>query len=206
MDKLMEIAKRLDVFFKVLQKIIKIAMIVIVCVLGFLINANVVNSNAIIASGFYSMDIGPITAKLAEGYSPVDNNMVLAYAWIGMGLAAITAIAVYYALGQVRNILQPMSEGRPFHPTISVNIRNIAYVSIVLGVVGNIGSYVKTLNTVKMIENMNLIEYVKNRGVQSIELNFNVDLTFLLVFFILLLMSYIFQYGEALQQQVDETL
>lgn len=98
-------------FFKVLQKIIKITIIVIVCVVGVLTIANIFNPNAIIANGFYSMDIGPLTIELAENYSPEDNNMVLAYAWIGIGLAAIAVITVYYAFGQVRKILQPMSEG-----------------------------------------------------------------------------------------------
>lgn len=206
MDKLIKTAKRLDTFFKVLQKIIKITMIVVVCVLGVLTIANIVNPDAIIANGFYSVDIGPITIKLTESYSPEDNNMVLAYAWIGVGLAAIAVVAVYYAFGQVRKILQPMSEGNPFHPTVSTNIRKVAYVSVVLGIVANVASYIEAFNAIKMIDSLNLLEYVKEGIIQSITANFNMDLTFLVVFFCLLLMSYIFRYGEELQQQVDETL
>ncbi|MBR3840469.1 MAG: DUF2975 domain-containing protein [Erysipelotrichales bacterium] len=206
MDKLMKTAKRLDTFFKVLQKIIKITMIVMVCVLGVLTVTNIVNPNAIIANGFYSVDIGPITINLAESYSPKDNNMVLTYAWMVVVLAAITGMAGYYALGQVRNILKPMSEGNPFHPTVSTNIRKIAYVSIIMGIVANVASFIETLNAVKVIEKLNLVEYVKDGSIQSITTNYNIDLTFLIVFFLLLLMSYIFRYGEELQQQVDETL
>ena len=206
MDKLMKTAKRLDTFFKVLQKIIKITMIVMVCVLGVLTVTNIVNPNAIIANGFYSVDIGPITINLAESYSPKDNNMVLTYAWMVVVLAAITGLAGYYALGQVRNILKPMSEGNPFHPTVSTNIRKIAYVSIIMGIVANVASFIETLNAVKVIEKLNLVEYVKDGSIQSITTNYNIDLTFLIVFFLLLLMSYIFRYGEELQQQVDETL
>ena len=206
MDKLTRTAKKLDTFFKVLQKIIKITMIVIVCVLGVLTVANIFNPNAIIANGQYSLDIGPITIMLAESYSPKDNNMVLVNAWIIMGIAIVVGIAVYYAFGQVRKILQPMSEGNPFHPTVSMNIRKIAYVSIVVGIVANIVEFFKTLNAIKIIEKLNLLEFVQNGSVQTITTNFNIDLTFLVVFFILLLMSYIFRYGEELQQQVDETL
>lgn len=206
MDKLMKTAKRLDTFFKVLQKIIKITMIVVVCVLGVLTIANIVNPDVIIANGFYSVDIGPITIKLTESYSPEDNNMVLAYAWIGIGLAAIAVVAVYYAFGQVRKILQPMSEGNPFHPTVSMNIRKVAYVSVILGIVANVASYIETFNAIRMIDSLNLLEYVKEGTIQSITANFNMDLTFLVVFFCLFLMSYIFRYGEELQQQVDETL
>lgn len=175
------------------------------CVLGVLTVANAVNPDSVIANGFYTVDIGPITIKLTESYSPDDNNMVLAYAWIGSGLAAVAVVAIYYAFGQVRKILQPMAEGNPFHHPVSLNIRKMSYVSIVLGIVANIASFIETFNAVHTINNMNLLEHVEDGTIQSITANFNVDLTFLIVFFTLLLVSYIFRYGEELQQQVDET-
>ena len=206
MDKLMKTSKKLDTFFKVLQKIIKITMIVAVCVVVVLTVANFVNPDAVIAEGYYSIDVGSVTINLTEGYSTEDNNMVLSYVWIAMGLAAAAGVAVYYALGQVRKILQPMTEGNPFHPTVSTNIRKIAYVSIVLGVIANVVSFLQSFGAVAMIEKIKLLDYVKEGTIQSITANSQIDLTFLVVFFILLLVSYIFRYGEELQQQVDETL
>ena len=206
MDKLMKTSKKLDTFFKVLQKIIKITMIVAVCVVVVLTVANFVNPDAVIAEGYYSIDVGSVTINLTEGYSTEDNNMVLSYVWIVMGLAAAAGVAVYYALGQVRKILQPMTEGNPFHPTVSTNIRKIAYVSIVLGLIANVVSFLQSFGAVAMIEKIKLLDYVKEGTIQSITANSQIDLTFLIVFFILLLVSYIFRYGEELQQQVDETL
>ena len=206
MDKLMKTSKKLDTFFKVLQKIIKITMIVAVCVVVVLTVANFVNPDAVIAEGYYSIDVGSVTINLTEGYSTEDNNMVLSYVWIVMGLAAAAGVAVYYALGQVRKILQPMTEGNPFHPTVSTNIRKIAYVSIVLGLIANVVSFLQSFGAVAMIEKIKLLDYVKEGTIQSITANSQIDLTFLVVFFILLLVSYIFRYGEELQQQVDETL
>lgn len=206
MDKLMKTSKKLDTFFKVSQRIIKIAMIVAVGVVAVLTVANFVNPDAVIAEGYYSIDVGSVTINLTEGYSTEDNNMVLSYVWIAMGLAAAAGVAVYYALGQVRKILQPMTEGNPFHPTVSTNIRKIAYVSIVLGVIANVVSFLQSFGAVAMIEKIKLLDYVKEGTIQSITANSQIDLTFLVVFFILLLVSYIFRYGEELQQQVDETL
>ena len=206
MDKLIKTSKKLDTLFKVLQRIIKIAMIVAVCVVAVLTVANFVNPDAVIAEGYYSIDVGSVTINLAEGYSTEDNNMVLSYVWIVMGLAAAAGVAVYYALGQVRKILHPMTEGNPFHPTVSTNIRKIAYVSIVLGVIANVVSFLQSFGAVAMIEKIKLLDYVKEGTIQSITANSQIDLTFLVVFFILLLVSYIFRYGEELQQQVDETL
>lgn len=206
MDKLMKTSKKLDTFFKVSQRIIKIAMIVAVGVVAVLTVANFVNPDAVIAEGYYSIDVGSVTINLTEAYSTEDNNMVLSYVWIVMGLAAAAGVAVYYALGQVRKILQPMTEGNPFHPTVSTNIRKIAYVSIVLGVIANVVSFLQSFGAVAMIEKIKLLDYVKEGTIQSITANSQIDLTFLVVFFILLLVSYIFRYGEELQQQVDETL
>lgn len=206
MDKLMKTSKKLDTFFKVSQRIIKIAMIVAVGVVAVLTVANFVNPDAVIAEGYYSIDVGSVTINLTEAYSTEDNNMVLSYVWIVMGLAAAAGVAIYYALGQVRKILQPMTEGNPFHPTVSTNIRKIAYVSIVLGVIANVVSFLQSFGAVAMIEKIKLLDYVKEGTIQSITANSQIDLTFLVVFFILLLVSYIFRYGEELQQQVDETL
>ena len=206
MDKLMKTSKKLDTFFKVSQRIIKIAMIVAVGVVAVLTVANFVNPDAVIAEGYYSIDVGSVTINLTEAYSTEDNNIVLSYVWIVMGLAAAAGVAVYYALGQVRKILQPMTEGNPFHPTVSTNIRKIAYVSIVLGVIANVVSFLQSFGAVAMIEKIKLLDYVKEGTIQSITANSQIDLTFLVVFFILLLVSYIFHYGEELQQQVDETL
>ena len=206
MNKLMNTAKKLDTFFKIFQKIMKTTLIVVLCVLGVLTIANFVNSDAVIANGFYSVNIGPITIKLAEGYSPEDNNMLLTYMWLGMGAVTIVVLALNYAFEQIRKILKPMSEGNPFDSTVSVNIRKVAYVSIVLGIVANVASFIETFVAIKMIDRFNLLENVKEGTIQSVTTNFSMDLTFLVVFFVLLLMSYIFHYGEELQQQVDETL
>jgi hypothetical protein len=206
MNKLMNTAKKLDTFFKVLQKIMKITLIVVVCILAVLTIANFVTPDEVIANGYYSVDLGSITIELTESYSPQDNHMFLAYLWLGIGPAAIVVIALYYALGQIRKILKPMSEGNPFDSTVSVNIRKIAYVSIVLGIVANVASFIETFVAIKMIDRFNLLENVKEGTIQSVTANFSMDVTFLVVFFILLLISYIFRYGEELQQQVDETL
>lgn len=206
MEKLTKTAKNLDTFFKVLQNIIKVAMIVVVCVLLCLTIANAVNPDAVIANGSYKIGIGSLSINLTEEYSVADNNMILIYAWIAAGLAIVAVAAIYYAIGQIRKILQPMMEGNPFHHTVSENIRKMAFVSIVLGIVANVASYLETLSALNMLEQINIQELVKDGKIESVTANFNMDVTFIVVFFLLLLVSYIFRYGETLQKQVDETL
>ena len=91
--KMIKTAKGLDTFFKVLQRIIAVCMIVMVVVVGVLTVVNAINPDAVIGEDFHMVDIGPITVELAEELAP-DNGAVLTYAWIavalGLGAAAAT--------------------------------------------------------------------------------------------------------------------
>jgi len=73
----------------------------------------------------------------------------------------------------------------------------------VLGVVQNVAGAVETVNAIR---NFGLDRLVTGGQIVSVTANFSVDLTFLLVFFLLLLTSYIFRYGAELQKLSDETL
>lgn len=206
MEKMMKTAKSLDKILKVLQNTIKYAMIAVVCVLLVLSVIAIVDPNAIIAKGNYSLDLGRITVKLMDSYSPKDNSSVLIYSWLFCGFGAIIGVATYYALNQIRKLLKPMAEGNPFHHSVSDSFKKVAYASVVLGLVSNLVSFLVTFNISRMLTSLNVYEYVLNGTFKSITINYTFDLSFLIIFFILLLMSYIFQYGEELQQQVDETL
>ena len=132
-----------------------------------------------------------------------DHNAFLLYAWI-MTAAAVAIIAVVcYAIRIIRRILAPMTQGNPFHPTVGKEIRRLAFASLIIGVIQNIMSAVETLNMLRVFDLNTLFQ---NSQIQSVTANFRFDLGFLVVFFVLLLMSHIFTYGEELQKLSDETL
>ncbi len=201
-SKLIGTAKKLDVFFKVIQRTMIISMIVVICVMAVLTVVNAVNPDAVIGEDFEVVDLGPVTIELAKEYAP-DNSDILAYAWIFTALAAASAGLIYYAFSLVRKILLPMTQGDPFHPDVSVNIRKISWVSIAMGILNNVASVIETNNA---IANFSLNRLVDGGQIVSITANYQLDLNFLIVFFILLLMSYIFRYGAELQRFSDETL
>ena len=201
-EKMMKTARSLDTFFKVIRRIIAVSMIVAVCVIAVLTVVNWINPDAVIGEGFASVDLGPLTIELAPEYAP-DNHTILLYSWIYIALGAICAAVIYYALGQIRQILRPMMQGDPFHASVSESIRRIGYVCLVLGVAQNVAGAVETVN---VIRNFGLDRLVSGGQIVSVTANFSVDLTFLLVFFLLMLTSYIFRYGAELQKLSDETL
>lgn len=201
-EKMMSTAKKLDTFFKVIQRITTISMLVVICVIAVLTVVNLINPNAVIGTGFNMVEIGPITFELAQQYSP-SNRTVLTYAWIYTALGAACAVAICYALGRLRQILQCMAQGEPFRPEAADHIRKLAYAVLALGIVHNIAAFGEALVSVFLF---GLDRLVDGGQILSVHVNYALDLTFLIGFFLLLLISYIFRYGAELQQLSDETL
>lgn len=201
-SKMINTSKKLDTFFKVLQRILKISIIVVICVMTVLTIVNIVDPDAVIGRGFNMASIGPLTFELAEEHAP-GNTTILVYSWTLMALITVCAIIAYHAFGLIRKILKPMTEGRPFEPTVADDIKKISFVCLALGIVQNIAGAIEVTS---IIHNFNLEKLVVSENVRSITANYTFDFTFLILFFVLLLISHIFHYGAELQQQADETL
>ena len=202
LKKLSSTAGKLNVFFKVLQKIIVITMIVTVCVLAVLTVANFVDPDTVIGTGLNVVDIGPISIELAEEHTP-GNSRILAYAWIYAGLGTLCATVIWLALADIRKILAPMAEGMPFHPDTSRYLKKLAVLSLILGIAQNVGGAVEAVSALR---SFGLDKLLESGAIRSVTVNYTLELGFIIVFFILLLMSYIFAYGAQLQQLSDETL
>ena len=106
-------------------------------------------------------------------------------------------------VGYIREILLPMKEEKPFDSIVSTNLKKLAKLSITLGILYNIIILSEQVLTVFVFGLPQLLVSEKITQVSGI---FSVDLTFLVYWAILLLLSYVFRYGEELQQLSDETL
>ena len=202
MEKLISISKKLDTFFKVLQKIIFGGIAAAVLVTIILTIVNLINPGAVIGEDFHIVDIRPITIELAQELAP-NNNTILMYVWAVVVLGIVSAALIYRGLGLLRKILKPMTEGKPFDSGIGQNIKKIGYIALILGVAQNVGSIIETTAAIHAFR---LTALADSGAVRSITANYTFDVSFLIVFFVLILMSYIFDYGTELQQLSDETL
>ena len=86
---------------------------------------------------------------------------------------------------------------------MSDNIKKVSYAVLVWGVIGNAGELLSISATLRYFDFEALVAAGE---ICSVTVNYQFDFTFLLVFFLLLLMSYIFRYGAELQRLSDETL
>ena len=203
MKKMSETAKKLDVFFRILRICLDVAGVASLVGLGILAVGLIFNlPPEMIGTGYNSLELGFIELTLAEGFAP-DVKLVLGIAGLNLAMGLACIAAARCGVNCVRGILKPMSEGAPFHGTVSVNLKKLAKISLVLGIAVDAMKGVCQALTAQWY---GLTELLVSEKITAVSLNYSYDLTFLAVSAVLMLLSYVFRYGEELQKLSDETL
>ena len=203
MNNLSNTAKKLD-------KVFEIAHIVLgALVIGFLVCTALIAvayvlklDPSMIGTHYENFDIGFLELTVAEAYAP-DKWLVLLHAAVILLVSSRLCYDGRRGVGYVREILQPMKEEKPFASTVSTNLKKLARLSINLGILGNIIILADQIISVFVYDLPALLVSEKITHVGGM---FEVDLSFVVYWAILMLLSYVFSYGEQLQQLDDETL
>ena len=203
MNNLSNTAKKLD-------KVLEIAHIVlgalaIACIVGvaLIAVAYILKLDPdMIGTGYETFDIGFLELTVSDAYAP-DKWLVLLQAAITLLVSCRLMYDGRRGVGYIREILLPMKEEKPFDSVVSTNLKKLAKLSVNLGILYNIIILSEQIMTVFVFDLPSLLTCEKITHVRGM---FNVDLTFVIYWAILLLLSYVFRYGEALQQLSDETL
>ena len=145
-----------------------------------------------------------ITLRLpiSPGYGP-DPWLVLGHAAFTLAVGILLLLDGRRGIGYIRNILQPMTEEKPFDSSASINLKMLAKLSIRIGVLWNI---IVLSETIIMVFVYDLPGLLISEKISHISGTFQVDLSFLIYWAIFTLLSYVFQHGQQLQQLSDETL
>lgn len=203
MNNLSNTAKKLDKVFETVHIVLgalAIASIVFIVLIGL---AYVLKWDPeFIGTGYASFDVGFLELEVAQNYSP-DKWLVLLQAAITLAVGCRLCYDGRRGVGYIREILQPMKEEKPFTSIVSTNLKKLAHLSINLGILWNI---IILAEQIMMIFVYDLPGLLISEKITHVGGMFNVDLTFLIYWAILMLLSYVFRYGEQLQQLSDETL
>ena len=203
MNTLSGTAKKLDKVFEIAH--IVLGALAIAClVLAALIGAAYILKldPAIIGTGYENFDLAFLEVTVAEQYAP-DKWLVLLQAAITLLVSCRLLYDGRRGVIYIREILKPIAEEKPFDSIVSTNLKRLATLSINLGILYNIIVLSEQIMTVFVYDLPGLLISEKITHVSGM---FHVDLTFLVYWAILLLLSYVFRYGEGLQQLSDETL
>lgn len=118
-------------------------------------------------------------------------------------ISILNAAAVLRILFHLKNILTPMAEGRPFHDQVAPSIRKIAWLHMMNAFLTQATGIAVSGFTFRAIH---AGELLKNASITAASLEPEFNCNFLIAFGILLLLSYVFEYGQELQKLSDETV
>ena len=203
MNNLSDTAKKLDKVFEIVH--IVLGALAIACIVGVaLIGVAYILKwdPSMIGTGYENFDVGFLELTVAENYAP-DKWMILLQAAITLTVSCRLLYDGRRGVGYIREILNPMKEEKPFDSIVSTNLKKLAKLSINLGIFYNIIILSEQVLAVFVYDLPGLLISEKITHVGGM---FHIDLTFLIYWAILLLLSYVFRYGEQLQQLSDETL
>ena len=203
MNNLSNTAKKLDKIFKIAHIVLgAVAIACIVCIALIALAYVLKWDPEMIGTDYENFDIGFLELTLAAQYAP-NKWLVLLQAAITLAASCRLCYDGRRGVGYIREILEPMKEEKPFASIVSVNLKKLARLSINLGILANIIILTEQIMSVFVYDLPALLISEKITHVGGM-LNF--DLTFLIYWAILMLLSYVFSYGEQLQQLSDETL
>lgn len=155
-----------------------------------------------VAGGYNQVAVGFLSVTIGEGYVPSVSAVLLTAA----SQLVVALIALFFSrmvLGCFRKILKPMKEGLPFHDTVCRNLKKSALYVILWGVL-KIAS--EGLELLLVVSQYHLPTLLLSDKITHVGFTLPIDLRFLFIAAVLLLLSYVFRYGESLQQLSDETL
>ncbi len=203
MNRMSKTASILDKFLMILSIAIKVAAVVLLVGLGILAAGYLFDlPPQMIGTGYDHADLGFVTLTVADSYLP-DHRIIWAQAAMEIFLSLLCLIPAHFIAKSFRAILTPVKNGEPFHNTVSVHLSKIARYVCSLGIALNLQIIISNILLVKAFD-LHLL--LLSEKIPHADFHFTFDLSFLFIAGILLLLSYVFQYGEQLQQLSDETL
>ena len=196
--KMITTAKNFDTIAKVCKGIFE--AVAIVCAIFAVLM--VLFGEKMFDGGNFTLDLSYITLHLSSAFQPSMDLIETAIMILLAGLSVVFLL-ISYGIKQFRGILAPMKEGRPFEADASRKLRNIAWTTLAAGCVFNAVTFVECMILTKAFP---MEQIFSSPAIEEIEFIYSMDFNFVLVFCAFMFLSYIFDYGQKLQQESDETL
>ena len=200
MEKLMKTAKTVDTIFKVIYTILKVA--VIITLVGIGISLAAYCFGVLPDTEVAGVTIGEVELIFREPLV-VKSSYALLEIGVMMLMAIVAIVTVGYMIKVLRKVLAPMVEGKPFDGSVSGNIKKLGIAVIVSSVVLNLVQIVSSDVAFFMYD---VYDLILSDNISKVMVHHEFSLSGILLGVLVIMLSYVFRYGEELQQQADETL
>ena len=200
MEKLMKTSKTVDTILKVVYKIMQVAGIILLVSIGICIIAQFVDKLPM--AELTSVSVSDLELFFKEPVL-VDSGKAVIEMVATLVVALLVIGITCYMIKLLRKVLAPMMVGQPFDGTVSKNIKKLGIAVIVNGLAIDIAESVMSSMAFYMYD---IAELILSDNINKIMVNSEISLDSILVGVLVIMLSYVFHYGEQLQQQADETL
>lgn len=194
------IQKNAAVIGKVLKVLRGIAFGAGCAVLVFAVLAMIVPIplSSIMDTSEFSLELGSVKLFYAPDSVPENSRVVVVFTLLH---ALLQMVFLWIGLGLMMKIFEPMAQGRPFAGADT--LRKLAWVYLGFSIGDAVLGYAVEVMQYTAFQ---IPELLVGGKIVGCTLETVIDVKFLAVFAVLMLLSYVFRYGEELQRQDDETL
>lgn len=199
MKKLSEASSKIDVLLKIVFWVFIVATVIGGVALGVLALAPLSMEDM----NGWALKLGNVSLTLADSAS-ANVDLLKVDAGATMIVLIASAAVICYGITILRKILSCMIKEQPFDGTVSVNIKRLGELIAVASVGLNM---LTAMGEILLYKVGNLAEALKSDAIASVAVDVTmVDVKMLFLGVLVILLSYVFKYGEELQKQADETL
>ena len=195
--KMITTAGNLDTLLKIIEGFMKAFAIVFAV---FIVLMKIFKEKMVVGS--FSLDLDFVKLHLSGEYGAITGS-VLNYIDVILISGCLGCIAIRYGLKVLRGILAPMKEGRPFDAEVSAGLRKLAWI-ILVG--GGLVQVFGIIGRILLANAMPMEAIFSSPAIESVEYVFTMNFDFVWMFCVIILLARVFEYGQQLQQESDETL
>lgn len=197
-SKMTRVAKNLDILANVTGKITAAAGIlcIIIAVLTLIFGGKMFSDGAV------TLDLDFVKFHLNNN-ADINEQFLKYYVFAATLGGGIICFLVYYISRLLRSILSPMKAERPFEAGTPECLKKVGW-AILIG--GFLSELVGILARALLIKAYSLGDLFSSAAIEKTDFVFTMQFDFVLIACAVFLLSYIFTYGQVLQQDADETL
>jgi len=148
------------------------------------------------------LELGFIEFKLSADFQAITPG-VITFTTVSLVIAATSCFIFYFIAKFFRAVLLSVKEGRPFEKAVVISFRRLGFLSLAGGLVSELLKWGQQLLLLKAYP---MDEIFSSPAITGMEVNFIMDMGFVVIALVFFLLSWIFAYGHELQKQSDETL
>ena len=203
MEKLKKISKVMNVVFKLILLFTVVEFIEVLIKLGINQAALLLENPGADMIRVSGMDFGNFNVRFVNEQN-MGTKLLIAEIMIKFFSAVFNLVVNVFTISMFGKLLRPMTQGQPYDGTISRTLKKFGVGYIMIGIGQNVISYLMLRTSIyRFVEFLNAFP---TDTVSSINGQISFSFAFIFTGALILVFSLVFQYGEELQVQADETL